>query len=120
MDQIDHNTEVAAQTRKTAALRESEERYRRLVTEDFTGILSIRPDGAIITSNPAFMEIFGFASADEANQTNFLELLRSRKDGAELLEMVRKHQMVDRHELEMRRHGGNVVYVIARFVGQFK
>src|SRR5438309_9208551 len=42
------NSEITERNRETTALRESEERYRRLVAEDFTGILSIRPDGRII------------------------------------------------------------------------
>lgn len=113
------NTDVTAPRRETAALRESEEHYRRFVTEDFTGTLSIRADGRIVTCNPAFANIFGFASIEEATTANFLELLRSRKDAAELLEIVRQHGIVERHELEMRQRGGDPVYVVARLVGSF-
>ena len=113
------NTDVTAPTRETAALRESEERYRRFVREDFTGTLSIQADGRIMTCNPAFANIFGFASIEEATTGNFLELLRSRKDGVELLEMVRQHGIVERHELEMSQRGGDPVYVVARLVGSF-
>ena len=113
------NTDITARRRETAALRESEERYRRFVTEDFTGTLSIRADGRILNCNPAFASIFGFASIEDATTGNFLELLRSRKDGAELLEMVRRHGIVERHELEMSQRGGDPVYVVARLVGSF-
>ena len=85
----------------------------------FTGTLSILPNGQIVTCNPAFANIFGFDSIEEAISGNFLELLRSRKDGAELLEMVRQNGIVERHELEMRRRGGDPVYVVARLVGAF-
>jgi PAS domain S-box-containing protein len=113
------NTDITAPHRETAALRESEEHYRRFVTEDFTGTLSIRADGRIVTCNPAFANIFGFASIEEATTANFLELLRSRKDAAELLEMVHQHGIVERHELEMSQRGGDPVYVVARLVGSF-
>jgi PAS domain S-box-containing protein len=113
------NNDVTARRRETAALRESEEHYRRFVTEDFTGTLSILANGQIVTCNPAFANIFGFASIEEATTGNFLELLRSRKDGVELLEMVRQHGIVERHELEMRQRGGDPVYVVARLVGSF-
>jgi PAS domain S-box-containing protein len=113
------NTDVTASRRETAALRESEEHYRRFVTEDFTGTLSIRADGRIMTCNSAFANIFGFASIEEATTGNFLELLRSRKDAAELLEMVRQHGIVERHELEMSQRGGDPVYVVTRLVGSF-
>lgn len=95
------------------------EQYRRFVTEDFTGILSIRADGRILSCNPAFASIFGFESIDEATTANFLELLRNRKDGVELLEMVRQHGIVERHELEMIQRDGDAVYVVARLVGSF-
>jgi len=113
------NRDITARHQEDSALRESEKRYRRFVTEDFTGNLSIRPDGQILTCNPAFMNIFGFDSIEEATSGNFLELLRSRKDGVELLEMVRQNGIVERHELEMSQRGGDPLYVVARLVGSF-
>src|SRR5678815_1785223 len=95
------------------------EHYRRFVTEDFTGILSTRADGQIMTCNPAFASIFGFSSVEEAIAANFFELLRNRKDGVELLDLVRQNGMVERHELEMLQHGGHPIYVVARLVGSF-
>jgi PAS domain S-box-containing protein len=113
------NTDVTASRREAAALRASEEHYRRFVMEDFTGTLRIQADGRIVTCNPAFANIFGFASIEEATAGNFLELLRSRKDAADLLETVRQHGIVERQELEMRQRGGDPVYVIARLIGLF-
>jgi PAS domain S-box-containing protein len=113
------NTDITARRHEETAVRESEEHYRRFVTQDFTGTLSILPNGQIITCNPAFANIFGFNSIEEATSGNFIELLRSRKDAAELLEMVRQHGIVERHELEMSQRGGDPVYVVARLVGSF-
>ncbi|PYJ12136.1 MAG: hypothetical protein DMF06_00600 [Verrucomicrobia bacterium] len=113
------NSDITTRTLETAALRECEARYRRFVTEDFTGTLSIQVDGRIMTCNPAFANIFGFASIEEATGTNFLELLRSRKEGVELLEIVRQHGIVERHELEMSHRDGDPVHVVARLVGTF-
>ncbi len=113
------NTDITARRQEEMALRQSEEHYRRFVTQDFTGTLSILPNGQIVTCNPAFANIFGFDSIEEALSGNFIELLRSRKDGAELLEMVRQHGIVERHELEMSQRGGDPVYVVARLVGSF-
>jgi two-component system cell cycle sensor histidine kinase/response regulator CckA len=113
------NTDITARRREESALRESEGRHRRFVTENFTGTLSIGADGRIVICNPAFVQIFGFGSIEEATTANFLELLRSRKDGVELLEMVRQHGIVERHELEMSQRDGDPVYVVARLVGSF-
>lgn len=113
------NTDITANSSEISILRESEARYRRFVTEDFTGILNIQPDGRITTYNPAFANIFGFTSTEEARSGNFLELLRNRKEGAELLKLVREEGMVERHELEMSQRGGQPVHVTARLVGCF-
>ncbi len=98
---------------------ETDERYRRFVTEDFTGMLVMRTDGRIVTCNPAVASIFGFDSLEEAVSANFFAFLRSRQDGIELLETVRQHGMVDRHEMEMTQRNGDPVYVVARLIGNF-
>jgi two-component system cell cycle sensor histidine kinase/response regulator CckA len=108
---------AAAETKQ--ALRESLERYRRFFLEDFTGTLIMRTDGQIVICNPAVANIFGFDSAEEAAAGNFFSFLRSRQDGIDLLEMVRQHGIVDRHELEMNQRNGDPVYVVARLLGNF-
>jgi len=103
----------------TNPLGDTDERYRRFVTEDFTGMLMMRTDGQIVTCNPAVASIFGFDSVEEAVSANFFAFLRSRQDGIELLETVRQHGMVDRHEMEMTQRNGDPVYVVARLIGNF-
>jgi two-component system, cell cycle sensor histidine kinase and response regulator CckA len=98
---------------------EIEKRSLRFIREDFTGMLVMRTDGQIIGCNPAALSMFGFDSAQEAQAANVLSLLRSRQDGVELLEMVRQHGIVDRHELEMTQRDGSPVYVVARLIGNF-
>ena len=116
---LEINTDVTAKKEQEKALRESEEHYRRFVVEDFTGTLVMRTDGQIVTCNPAVASIFGFDSIEEAASGNFFAFLRSRQDGIDLLEMVRQHGTVDRHELEMSQRNGDPVYVVARLIGNF-
>ncbi|MEY2547698.1 MAG: hypothetical protein QOD64_280 [Verrucomicrobiota bacterium] len=104
----------------TPAPRMDNERYRRFVADDFTGILVMRTDGQIVSCNPAVVSIFGFDSVEEAQSANFFSFLRGRQDGVELLETVRQHGLVDRHELEMTQRNGDAVYVVARLIGNFK
>jgi signal transduction histidine kinase/ActR/RegA family two-component response regulator len=105
--------------RANAARPSDNDRYQRFLAEDFTGVLVIRTDGQIVTCNPAAVGILGFGSAEEVESANFFSFLRSRADGNELLETVRQHGIVDRHELEMRQRNGDPVYVVARLVGNF-
>ena len=104
---------------KQKEVSESLEQYRRFFLEDFTGTLVMRTDGQIVTCNPAVANIFGLDSVEEAASANFFSFLRSRQDGIELLELVRQHGMVDRHELEMNQRSGDPVYVVARLIGNF-
>ncbi len=113
------NTDITVRKEAEEALRKSEERYRRFVEEDLTGNIVMRPDGGIVACNPAFARIFGFDSVEEAQSANFLSLLRSRKDGTDLLESVRLRESIDTHELELRQRDGDPVYVVSRFIGMF-
>ncbi len=105
--------------RANAAQPTDNDRYRRFLAEDFTGVLVMRTDGQIVSCNPAVVGILGFDSAEEVESANFFSFLRNRQDGTELLETVRQHGMVDRHELEMRQRNGDPVYVVARLIGNF-
>jgi two-component system cell cycle sensor histidine kinase/response regulator CckA len=116
---LEINTDITAQKEQEKGLRESEERYRRFVVEDFTGTLIMHTDGQIVACNPAVANIFGFDSIQEAAAENFFSFLRNRQDGIDLLELVRQHGIVDRHELEMNQRNGDPVYVVARLIGNF-
>ena len=113
------NADVTDRVRAAESLRRSEERYRRFVDEDLTGNLIMKPDGLIVACNPSFARIFGFDSIEEAQQANFLSLLRTKKEGLDLLAEVRPNQNVERDELEMHQRDGDAVYVAARFTGSF-
>ena len=111
--------DVTDRIRAEEALRQSEERYRRFVDEDLTGNLIMKPDGSIITCNPAFARIFGFDSIEEARAANFISLLYTRKEGIELITNLRHDESTEPLELEMRQRDGETVYVVAKFVGSF-
>ncbi len=113
------NSDISVRKQAEETLRECEARYRRFVEQDLTGNLIMRPDGQILTCNPAFARIFGFDSVEEARATNFLSLLRSRKEGTELFDFVRQGETIETHELELRQRDGDPVYVVARFIGTF-
>ena len=54
-------------------LKESEERYRNLVKNAPTGILTIDLQGNIMDVNPKLLEILGAPSAEETRKINFFE-----------------------------------------------
>jgi PAS domain S-box-containing protein len=111
--------DVTERIRAQEALGQSEERYRQFVNEDLTGNLIMRPDGSIVTCNPAFVRIFGFDSIEEAKSANFLSLLHTKKEGVELLASLQPNESIIRNQLEMRQRDGETVYVVAKFTGSF-
>ncbi len=58
-------------TKKIAedALRESEERYRRLFEDSLLGIFQSSPQGKVLAVNPAFAHMFGYDSSEEVMAT---------------------------------------------------
>lgn len=57
--------DITDQKNTEAALRESEERYRRFFEDAVVGIFQSTPDGKIIDANPALASMFGFHSPKE-------------------------------------------------------
>ncbi|HQX01585.1 MAG TPA: response regulator, partial [Anaerolineales bacterium] len=53
----------------TLALRESEEKYRRLFDRASLGIFQSTPQGKVISVNPAFARMFGYDSIEDAVQS---------------------------------------------------
>ena len=53
-------TDITARKAAEDALRESEERYRRIVDTASEGIVQVDPDGSIATINPALAHMVGY------------------------------------------------------------
>lgn len=83
------------------------------------GSFTMLPDGQLASCNSTFAHIFGFDSLEQIQKVNFTSLLRNRKDGIELTELLRKRGSIELHEIEMRKRDGEPLYVIGRFTGRF-
>jgi PAS domain S-box-containing protein len=101
------------------AIRESEERYRRLFEDDLTGDFLASPDGRILLCNAAFARIHGFADAREAVGSNLIDLKVEPENWTILLNLVKQHRIAERFESDHRRVDGTVVNVIENVVGVF-
>ncbi|HUI88132.1 MAG TPA: PAS domain S-box protein [Anaerolineales bacterium] len=60
--------DVTERRREEEALKESEEKYRRLFEDAVLGIFQSTADGKVIAVNPAFAKIFGYDSPHEVMQ----------------------------------------------------
>ena len=72
---VENHKLKSMQVQAEAALRQSEERYRNLVENAPTGILSIDLEGNIQEVNPKLLEFLGSPSAEETKKINVLKFL---------------------------------------------
>ena len=56
---------ITRRKRAYEALRESEEKYRRMFEDSFLGLFQSTPEGKILTVNPALAKMFGYQSPEE-------------------------------------------------------
>jgi PAS domain S-box-containing protein len=119
-------TEAAAQTallheyrRTEAALRESEERYRRLFDDDLTGDYLATPEGKILACNPAFVAIFKFSDRREALDTDMISLYPDEREHAVFVDLLRERKKLEYYECVRRRRDGVLIHVVENAVGLF-
>ena len=100
-------------------LRRSEEKYRSFVEDDLTGDYISSPDGRILFCNPAFLNIFGFESLEQAQNSNVLALYPSAEKRQQLLSELMSKKKLEKYEMELRRLDGTPLHVVANIIGRF-
>lgn len=109
--------DISERLRSEQALRETETHYRTLFEEDLTGNLVARPDGRLITCNPAYARIFGFDSVEAALERSFFTLLPDAEERSRFLVQLQAEGKLEFFEKELRDVQGRRVFVIANFIG---
>ena len=105
--------DITERKRAEEELRESEERYRRLIEAVQEGIAYIGPEGGIIDyCNAAYAEILGFSTPEEAVGRSFFDFL----DGEALEQMLRQRELrvegvVSAYEVAIRTVDGQAKFL---------
>ncbi len=102
-----------------AALKESEERYRRLFEESLVGNFITTADGRIVDCNPAFARIFGYPSVPAARGSDAALLYPSPRDRERFLLKLRKTGRLEHHEMTMRHRSGQPLQVVINATADF-
>ena len=102
-----------------AALRESEERYRRLFEDDLTGDYMVTPEGTILACNPAFVATFNFRDRGEALAASMVSLYPDAQAHAGFVDLLRRERKLENYECVRRRRDGTLIHVVENAVGMF-
>ncbi len=98
--------DITALKKAGEALRQSEEKYRKIFENAVIGIFQTSPEGRILNMNPAMARMFGYDSPQEIMaviQDIGRELYVNPEDRERLLGLLREHGQVDNFEVEMKR-----------------
>jgi PAS domain S-box-containing protein len=101
------------------SLKKSEEQYRQFFEDDLTGDYISTPDGKIISCNPAFARMFGFASVEEALNSDANVLFTEPESREIFLRLLREKKRLKYYESEYLRRDGSRVYSNENAVGIF-
>jgi PAS domain S-box-containing protein len=98
--------------RAEAALRDSEERYRTLVTQSRAAIYLYDPDSQrVLEANPAFCQLLGYTIEEAAGLTLYDFIVLERADLDRRLEQIHREGGASLGERPWRRKDGTLVYV---------
>ena len=90
----------------------SEERYRLFFERNLVGLFRTRPDGTFIECNPAFVQILGFVSREEALACDIDELHADPAERRGLFAALRPGQPRVNRELRLHRRDGATISVL--------
>jgi PAS domain S-box-containing protein len=102
---------------RTAALQESEQRYRTMFERNPAGMCLTLADGRIVDCNEAFARILGLSRPADALSVNVGELYAQPKERDQLLERVKAEGTAINVELQFRRRDGRLIWVLANIRG---
>ncbi len=111
--------QIEERKKAEAALRRSEDRYRRYFEEDLSGSYISTPEGRLIACNSAFVGIFGLGTRENAYTVDLEDLYPAPADRAAFIDKLRRDRKLERYESIMRRADGTAIHILENCVGTF-
>ncbi len=105
-------TDITERKQVEEALRESENRFRRLFEDDLSGNFITTGDGVILACNPAFVKIFGYASVAELIGQSIIMLYFDQVERPILLARLKREGKIEHYQCVRRRKDGVLIHVI--------
>nr|WP_321466697.1 CHASE4 domain-containing protein [uncultured Desulfobulbus sp.] len=111
--------DITALKAMESELAASEAKYRQFFEEDLTGNFISTREGTLIACNPAFAEIFGYASPADLIGGRMEHFYSSPETRKLLMERLSEKGRLDRFEGMMRQKNGQPVYIVSNLIGEF-
>ncbi len=108
--------EIAVREKATAAIKESEGRYRALFEDSLDPICVVAPDGSLLDLNRAAVETLEFDSRETAIGADVQRFYVEPRERERLLAEVRERGFVEGRELELETLRGRRIVVLASTV----
>ncbi len=101
------------------ALRQSEEKYRKIFDEDLTGDFISTADGKLLLCNPALVKILGFDSIESLMKVNLKDVYPTLDERETFLRLLKEKHKLELYEHHLKRRDGKIIAVIENAIGEF-
>jgi PAS domain S-box-containing protein len=98
------------------ALRESEQRYRKLFEASLAGAYITQVDGTILDFNDAMMRMLGYETREEVFQHRSSDFYADPEFRKELIRLLQRDGIVPAKEAVLRRKDGSILYALGHAV----
>ncbi len=108
--------DISDRKRAEEALRQSEQRYRKLFEASLAGVYLTKPDGTILDFNEAMMRMLGYDTREEVFQHRSTDFYVDPEYRKELIYLLQRDGIVPAKEAVLRRKDGSILYALGHAV----
>ena len=104
--------DITERKKAVEALRQAEEKYRKIFEKATEGIYQAAPDGRYLNANPALARMFGFPSPEEMKEavTDLHQLYVDREEAEKLARLLAENGAVEQFEARLYRKDGTTFW----------
>jgi PAS domain S-box-containing protein len=108
-----YSRDITEAIRVQDALRQAEEKYRRIYENATEGIFQVSPEGRIISANPSLAHIHGYDSPEDLinSVANISQIYVDPERRREMIRLIVENGFVRNFKAQMRRKDGSLQWV---------
>jgi diguanylate cyclase (GGDEF)-like protein/PAS domain S-box-containing protein len=91
-------------------IKESEKKYRELVTNIQIGVLRATPKGEILEANPAILDMFSFKDSKKFLELKMADLYQNPNDSGFFMKEIEENGLVQNRDILMKREDGKTFW----------